>query len=63
MRDTEGERERERERERDRGRGRLLAGSPIWDSIPRPKSCPEPKANVQLLSHPGIPSNHLLRES
>ena len=41
MRDTERERDRERERERGRGTGRgrsrLLAVSPMWDSIPGPQ--------------------------
>ena len=47
---------RETHRERrdiDRRTSRLLAGSPMWDSIPRPGSCPETKADAQLLSHPG----------
>ena len=29
----------------------------IWDSIPRPRSLPELKADAQPLSHPGIPRN------
>ena len=33
-------------------------GEPDEGLDPRtPGSCPEPKADVQLLSHPGIPSN------
>ena len=50
MRDTERGRDTVRER------SRLLAGSPMWDSIPGTSgSCPEPKAGAQPLSHPGIP--------
>ena len=41
----------ERGRDIDRGRSRLLAGSLMWDSI----SGPEPKADVQPPSYPGIP--------
>ena len=41
------------ERGRDRGRSRLHAGSPMWDLIPG--SHPEPKADAQPLSHPGVP--------
>ena len=46
---------RERERQRHRGRSRLLAERLMWDLIPGLQSCPEPKADAQLLSHPGIP--------
>ena len=65
MRDTE--KERERGRDTGRGRSRLHAGSPVWDSIlgrrepsvglnpGTPGSHPEPKADAQQLSHPGIP--------
>ena len=49
MRDTK------RSRDVGRGRSRLHAGSLIWDSIPDPGSRPEPKADTQLLSHPGVP--------
>ena len=45
----------ERQRHRDRGRSRLLAGSLIWDLFPGPGSHPEPKADAQPLSHPGVP--------
>ena len=50
---------RHREEGRDICRGRrsrLPAGSPMRNSIPGPGSCPEPEADAQLLSHPGIPS-------
>ena len=46
MRDTH------READIDRGKSRLPAGSLMWDSIPGPGSCPEPKADAQQLSHP-----------
>ena len=49
MRDTE------KGRDTGRRRSRLHAGSPMWDSIPGPGTCPEPKADTQPLSHPGIP--------
>ena len=39
----------------ERGRSQLLTGSLIQDSIPGPRSCPEPKADAQPLSHPSIP--------
>ena len=53
MRDTE------RGRDTGRGRSRLPVWSPMWDLIPRPQlgSRPEPKADAQLLSHPGVPEN------
>ena len=45
----------EREAETQTGRSRLLAGgSLIRDSIPGLVSCPEPKADAQPLSHPGV---------
>ena len=47
---------RDTERGRDRGRSRVLSGSPMWDLIPGLGSRPEPKADTQLLSHPGVPS-------
>ena len=43
MKDTQ------REKDTGRGRSRLPDRSPMWDSIP------EPKADAQSLSHPGIP--------
>ena len=51
---------RERGRNIGRGRGRLCAGNPMRNSIPgldpgTPGSCPEPKADTQPLSHPGVP--------
>ena len=61
MRDTE------RGRDTGRGRNRLLAGTLLWNSIPgawdhalSPGSCPEPKADAQPLSHPGIPRMSIL---
>ena len=53
MRDTE------RGRDIGRGRSRLLTGSPIWDSIPELGSHPEPKADTQPLSYPGVPAHCL----
>ena len=47
--------ERHRERGRDTGRGR--SRSPLWDLIPGWGSHPEPKANAQPLSQPGIPKD------
>ena len=46
----------ERGRDIGRGRSRLLTGSLMWDSIPGPGSHPEPKADAQPLSHPGVPT-------
>ena len=46
-------RDRERGTDVGRGRSRLPAGCPMWDWIPTWGSCPEPKADTQLLSHPG----------
>ena len=50
------------ERGRDTGRGRngLHAGSPMWDLISDSGSHPEPKADTQPLSHPGIPEKQVL---
>ena len=61
MRDTEREREREREAET---QAEGEAGS-LWGVdaglYPRtPKSRPEPKADAQPLSHPGVPGFLLL---
>ena len=52
MRDTE------RARDIGRGRSRLLAGSLMWDWIPKLGSCPELKADGQPLNHPGVPANY-----
>ena len=51
MRDTQ------RGRDTGRERNRLPARSPMWDRSPDPipGSRSEPKADAQLLSHPGIP--------
>ena len=58
MRDTHRERERERERQRHRQREKQApCREPDMGLYPgTPGSCPGPKANVQLRSHPGIPS-------
>ena len=46
----------QREADTGRGRSRLHVGSPLRDSIPGPlESQPEPKADVQSLSNPGVP--------
>ena len=50
MRDTE------RGTDTGRERSRPLTGSTMWDPIPGPGSCPEPKADAQWLSHPGVPN-------
>ena len=47
--------DKERGRDKDRGSSRPLAGSLMQNSIPRLGSHPEPKANAQPLSYPGIP--------
>ena len=57
MRDTD----QEKEAETGRGRSRLLAGSPMWDSIPTAGSDPEPKTDAQLVSHPGVPRTHVVK--
>ena len=49
------ERHTDRGRDVGRRRSRLPVGSAMRDSIPRLGSGPEPKANAQLLSHPGVP--------
>ena len=61
MRDTHRDRERERLRERERQRHRQREKQapyrePDMELNPgTPGSCPEPKADAQLLRHPGIP--------
>ena len=59
MRDTQ----RERDGDIGRKRSRLYAGSPMWDSIGTPGSCPGPKAGTQPLNHPNVPlpSNYYSR--
>ena len=53
MRDRDRERERQRHRQ---GEKQVPCGEPDGGLDPRtPGSCPEPKADVQPLSHPGIP--------
>ena len=54
--------ERHTKKSRDTGGGRRsrLHASPLWDSIP--ESRPEPKADTQPLSHPGVPSQQSLIE-
>ena len=48
-------REIERGRDTGRGRSRLHAGTDVGLDPTTPGSCPEPKAEVQPLSHPAIP--------
>ena len=50
MRDTQ------RGRDTGRERNRLLTWNPMWDSIPGRGLHPEPNADVQPLSHPGVPT-------
>ena len=54
-------RDKERDRDIGRGRSRLPCGEPDAGLDPRAqRSHPEPKADTQLLSHPGIPTPQLL---
>ena len=54
-------RHRERERQRHRGRRRLHVKKPDVGLDPRtPGSSPEPKADTQSLSHPGVVPMSLL---
>ena len=61
------ERHREREREAEtkaKGGKQAPCREPDVGLDPRtPGSCPEPKADTQLLSHPGIPGMTSLREN
>ena len=50
---------RERGRDTGRGRSRLPAGSLMQDGSRTPGSCPEPKADAQPLSYPGIPESKI----
>ena len=50
MKDTQREAETQAE-----GEAGSSQGVRMWDSILGPGSCPEPKADTQPLSHPGIP--------
>ena len=60
MRDTE--RVSERGRDTGRGRSRLSCREPDTGLDPRtPGSHPGLKAGAKLLSHPGIPFSHLLK--
>ena len=55
-------RDLERGRDTGRGRSRLSCGEPDVEVDPRaPGSCPELKADTQLLSHPGVPEGSFLR--
>ena len=56
MRDTQREAERHGQREKQAPLRELDAG---FDSQ-TPGSCPEPKADTQPLSHPGIPRSTVL---
>ena len=55
MRDTQ-----RRGRDIGRRRSRLLTRSLMQDSIPELGSSPEPKADAQPLSHPGVPEDFFL---
>ena len=55
VRDTQ----REAERDIGKGRSRLPAGNSVRNWTPG--SAPEPKADAQPLSHPGIPGRKFLR--
>ena len=56
------ERHRERGRDIHRGRSRLPQGSSMWDLNPELGSRPEPKADAQPLSHPGVPFTRILEK-
>ena len=60
---THRERERERERQRHRKREKQApCREPDVGLDPgTPGSCPEPKADAQPLSHPGVPINHFFK--
>ena len=60
MRIYREEREREREAEAGRGRSRLPTGSLMQELIPGPRLLPEPKAEAQPLSHPGVPTMYII---
>ena len=55
MRDTERERERERQKHRQKEKQASCEGPDVGLDPRTPGSCPEPKADAQTLSHPGIP--------
>ena len=50
----------ERGRDIGRRRSRLPTGSLMWNLIPKLGSRPEPKADAQPLSHPGVPNLEVL---
>uniref|UniRef100_A0A8C0LK84 ATP-binding cassette sub-family A member 17-like n=1 Tax=Canis lupus dingo TaxID=286419 RepID=A0A8C0LK84_CANLU len=52
------ERHRERSRDTGRGRSRLLRGGRCSTQSQDPGSHPGPKADAQLLSHPGVPKSN-----
>ena len=57
MRETERERERERKAETQaEGEAGSLQGARCGTQSWIPGSCPEQKADGQLLSHPGVPT-------
>ena len=62
MRDMGRERERERERQRHRKREKQAPcrKPDVGLELRTLGSCPEPKANVQPLSHPGVPKLKVL---
>ena len=55
MRDTEGERERQRQRQRQREKQAPHREPDVGLNPGTPGSFPGLKADVQLLSHPGVP--------
>ena len=56
MRDTERERERERQRHRQREKQAPCRKPDVGLDSDTPGSCPELKADAQLLSHPSVPT-------
>ena len=56
-RDTHRDRERERERDRQREKQALCRKPDVGVDPRTPGSRPEPKANAQPVSHPGVPAN------
>ena len=60
MRDTQREREREAERQRQREKQAPCRKPDVGLDPGTPRSCPEPKADAQPLSHPGMPLFHVL---
>ena len=59
MRDRERERERERQRHRQREKQAPRREPDVGLDPRTPESHPEPKADAQLLCHPGVPTYKL----